>query len=354
MRHRHFHTTRSSLALLALLWLLTAGAVWAQEEEMEVPLLDHAVQEGDTLLAIAIAYNTSVAQLKAVNNLENDDDVIYTGQIVKVPVEEQPTLDCAEEHVVQLGESLWGIAVDYGRTTEGLAEINRIDNQRLIATGQVLCIALRDGPAEAVAANTDGTVFPWGSRPVAGFWYTVNQGDTLAFIGSRYDISAEELRTANALAEATDVEPNQLLWIPGMDAAAESLDSQPWVAQYHDGIELAGPPVLERREREISHFWRESSPHVSVPVDSFSVVWTGEFRFDSDVYRFIGVADHGIRIYIDDDLVLDNWQPQPQSALYADVRMTAGSYAVRVEYREVTGNALVFVAWHVVPAAAVE
>ena len=354
MKHRNLRMAGSSLALLILLWLGTAGAVGAQTAETEESWQDHVVQAGDSLLALAFTYNTSVAQLKAANQMDEDNNILYTGQVIRVPAVEAPALVCAEEHAVQPGESLWEIAAVRATTIAELAAINQIDNPRLIVTGQVLCVALRDGPAEEVATNADGEAFPWGSRPAEGFWYTVNQGDTLAFISSRYNISVEELRTANALADETDVEPHQLLWIPDMDSAAESLDARPWMAQYHDGIDLAGPPILERREKEISHFWLEGSPHASVPVDSFSVVWTGEFGFDSDVYRFIGVADHGIRIYVDDDLILDNWQPQPQSALYADVSMAAGSYAVRVEYREVTGNALVFVAWHAVPAPAVE
>ncbi len=354
MKHRNFRTAGSALALLILLWLGTAGVVRAQTAETEEPWQDYVVQAGDSLLALASAYNTSVTQLKAANQLDEDDNLLYTGQVIRVPAVEPPVLECAEEHTVQPGESLWSIAATYATTVAELAAINRIDNPRLIAVGQLLCLAVQEAAADTGPTAGDGATLPWGQRPVDGFWYTVNQGDTLAWIGARYGISETALRAANALADAADAELNQLLWIPGLGPATGPSAARPWAARYHDGSDLEGPPLLERYESEIGYFWRAGSPHASVPVDSFSAIWTGEFGFDSDAYRFVGVADHGIRIYVDDDLILDNWQPQPQSALYADISMTAGTYTVRVEYREVTGNALVFVAWHAVPATAVK
>ncbi|CAG9860394.1 unnamed protein product [Phyllotreta striolata] len=53
-------------------------------QRIEFPTIDKAVEEGDTLQAIAIKYHCSVAQLKRINNFLNENE-IFAKRVIKVP-----------------------------------------------------------------------------------------------------------------------------------------------------------------------------------------------------------------------------------------------------------------------------
>lgn len=111
----------------------------------------------------------------------------------------KPPEDNVEYYMVQSGDTLSGIAANFGTTYQVLAEINGIENPDLIYPGQVLIIN------KNVAPNDNSIVY-----------YTVQSGDTLweiaeKFLGSgtRY----QEIQTLNDLTGVT-IFPNQVLKIP--------------------------------------------------------------------------------------------------------------------------------------------
>jgi beta-glucosidase len=76
-------------------------------------------------------------------------------------------------------------------------------------------------------------------------------------------------------------------------------------------------------------------------VDHFSVRWTGYFVPEStDDYKFYVSADDGVRLYLDDDRVIDDWQRHGETLDTASKHLTAGQpYKIRLEYFENTGTA---------------
>jgi len=104
-------------------------------------LFVYTVRKGDTLDKIAKTFQTTAVELARINNLK-DKSYIVKGQRLKVPVDEskydfQPkkNKDNMIVHVVGAGETLWGIAVDYGVSLEKLLRWNRLDNPALIRVG---------------------------------------------------------------------------------------------------------------------------------------------------------------------------------------------------------------------------
>ncbi|MEK7122602.1 MAG: PA14 domain-containing protein, partial [Patescibacteria group bacterium] len=61
---------------------------------------------------------------------------------------------------------------------------------------------------------------------------------------------------------------------------------------------------------EAIHFdWRESVPDSAVPADHFSVRWTGWIEAPTtDDYTFTVRVDDGVRLWIDDELLLNEWR----------------------------------------------
>lgn len=99
---------------------------------------------------------------------------------------------------------------------------------------------------------------------------------------------------------------------------------------------------------QLNYFWGSQGPASPVSSyvgsDNFAVRWTGTFDFLETVYEFTAVADDGVRIYVDGDLIVDRWEPNNhQTGLH--YFETPGQYEVVVEYYETTGNANVQVSW---------
>jgi LysM repeat protein len=61
----------------------------------------HLVKQGQTLWSIAIAYNTKIAALTAMNNLAFDNPIIYVGQKLYIPITVKPQTVVPSSTVVE-------------------------------------------------------------------------------------------------------------------------------------------------------------------------------------------------------------------------------------------------------------
>jgi hypothetical protein len=118
-----------------------------------------------------------------------------------------------------------------------------------------------------------------------------------------------------------------------------------WKGEYWSNLDLIGPPTLTRSDRAIDFNWGTSSPGQGIPADSFSARWTRTAAFDGGLYRFRATVDDGVRLYVDGALVIDEWRDGGQREVTAERQLAAGNHAVRVEYYERSGNAVIQVRW---------
>ena len=118
-----------------------------------------------------------------------------------------------------------------------------------------------------------------------------------------------------------------------------------WRGEYFANMVLIGDPALVRNDPEINFVWGPGAPAPELPADNFSVRWTRAATFEEGLYRFHAVVDDGVRIYVDNGLVLESWQDGGQREVTADRKMTVGSHALRVEYYEHGGDAVIRVWW---------
>jgi LysM repeat protein len=187
-------------ALLAQM-LLVVSPVYAQS-----PIV-HVVQRGETLYGIARRYGVSVSAICAANSIA-DPSLIYVGQQVVIPGTSGPSTPAPSgesTHVVQPGENLYRIALRYGTTIMALANANGISDPTQIRVGQTLVIPGGTG-TPAVSPS---------SPPSAGQTHTVRPGETLSAIARRYGVSVWVLARANNLANPSLIVPGQVLVIPG-------------------------------------------------------------------------------------------------------------------------------------------
>ncbi|MCL5666150.1 MAG: malectin domain-containing carbohydrate-binding protein, partial [Patescibacteria group bacterium] len=103
--------------------------------------------------------------------------------------------------------------------------------------------------------------------------------------------------------------------------------------------------VLTRTDSTVSFNWSAGGPGFPVPSDHFSARWQGNFFFENASYEFKVTADDGIRVYVDNNLILDKWIDQSASTYKIAKVLTAGSHLIKVEYYENAGDAVAAVSW---------
>ena len=99
-------------------------------------------------------------------------------------------------------------------------------------------------------------------------------------------------------------------------------------------------PTLTRTEASINYDWMQGSPDPSINVDHFMARWTETQNLAAGTYRFTVTADDGVRVYVDNALVIDGWVDQYNTTYTADKALTAGNHDIKVEYYENTGGAV--------------
>jgi len=105
--------------------------------------------------------------------------------------------------------------------------------------------------------------------------------------------------------------------------------------------------MLTRIDARVSFDWGPYEPDFGVGADNFSVRWTGKVQPEfSEVYTFHTVSDDGVRLWVNNQLLIDNWTVQPATTHSATIALAAGQlYDVRLEYFEATGNAMARLEW---------
>ncbi len=111
--------------------------------------------------------------------------------------------------------------------------------------------------------------------------------------------------------------------------------------EYFNNDSLNGEPALKRTDQQIDFHWGDGSYADSGPVDHFSVRWTGYFlpRTEDD-YKFYTSADDGVRLYLDDALIIDDWRQHGETLDTYSTHLEGGkAHKIRLEYFENTGTA---------------
>lgn len=114
------------------------------------------------------------------------------------------------------------------------------------------------------------------------------------------------------------------------------------LGEYFDNQELKGNPVFIRRDSIIDFIWGTGSPDSRIPVDHFSIRWRGKICLSKEegLSRLKVVSDDGVRVWIDDSLVVNAWHDQAATDYPISINFVPGhSYSIRIEYYENTGGA---------------
>ena len=127
----------------------------------------------------------------------------------------QPPEPQVTVYVVQPGDTLSAIAVQFGTTVDAIAQANGISDPSYIYVGQELQIG---GVAPVAAAAAPASVAPVSSGPApvasSGRTYTVQPGDTLYAIAGRFGTTVDAIVQLNGIADPNLIYPGQVFQIP--------------------------------------------------------------------------------------------------------------------------------------------
>ena len=139
----------------------------------------YQVKRGDTLYNIASKFNTTVDNLKNINNLTSN--TLTIGQNLLVPIfEDNNAEEDYDIYTVQKGDSLWSISRKYDMPVNELIEINKLTNLTL-KIGQQLLVPKQ--VEEDIGENV----------------YVVQKGDTLWSIANKLNIPVNTIKELNNL-----------------------------------------------------------------------------------------------------------------------------------------------------------
>jgi hypothetical protein len=108
-------------------------------------------------------------------------------------------------------------------------------------------------------------------------------------------------------------------------------------------------PRSTRVDAGVNFSWGTQAPTgANVTADNFSVRWTGQVQATlTGNYTFTTTADDGVRLWVNNVLVIDNWVDQgATSRTSAAIALVAGTkYDIRMEYYEHGGDAVARLQW---------
>lgn len=152
----------------------------------------YIVKKGDSLWSIASKNNTTVDNIKKLNNLSSNN--LSVGQVLKLSYDAKKE-DIKESNIytVKKGDSLWLIANKYGTTIDELKNANNLKSNTL-SIGQTLIIPEKKENTNKIS-------------------YVVKKGDSLWLIANKYDTTVEKIKSTNNLKSNT-LSIGQVLVIP--------------------------------------------------------------------------------------------------------------------------------------------
>ena len=314
--------------------------------------------------------------------------LMAVGVLFPTPALAAPALDhsrhteTAQVYTVEPGDSLGSIAMMFGVSQAALMQANMLRNPNMIYVGQQLIVPEHGGMEGDMGGDMGG--------PECATYYTVRRGDTLSEIAQMFGLDTYDVARANGVYDLNEVyvgqdlcipasrgmggpdkgmgmpsmegpqrpmgEPDKGMGMPPMDGPQRPMDgwdrpgkpdlrpTEYWTGTYFTD-KYFGEYAMTRQDLEVNFNWSTGSPFGNANENRFSVRWEKVEFFKGGPYTFYAVADDGVRVYVDDQLIIDAWKIQPATEYKPDIHLGEGPHKLVVEYYEEAEDAQIHVYW---------
>ncbi|MGN7783090.1 glycoside hydrolase family 3 N-terminal domain-containing protein [Niabella sp. 22666] len=119
-------------------------------------------------------------------------------------------------------------------------------------------------------------------------------------------------------------------------------------AAYFSGRDMSGKPDLVRTDATIDFLWTLYAPDAQLNRDFYAARWTGRLTAPQTGNYKIGLeGNDGYRLYINDQLIVDQWQKLSYHTTLKNYSFEAGKkYRIKVEFYETNGNGTIRLVWN--------
>ncbi len=118
-----------------------------------------------------------------------------------------------------------------------------------------------------------------------------------------------------------------------------------WKGEYFDTETPNVTPVIVRDDKAIDFNWGTDAPGLGMPNEHWSARWTRTLSVVPGYYRFTTVTDDGVRLWVDGNLIIDQWAPNDSKPFVGDAYLSAGPHEIKMEYYNLTGGAAAHLTW---------
>jgi hypothetical protein len=132
----------------------------------------------------------------------------------------------------------------------------------------------------------------------------------------------------------------------------ESVPPDRWRAEYFNNDSLSGGASMVRDDGDQALFFdfREAGPgQCGITQTVYSARWSRKAAFGQGIYRFDGLSDGGMRIFVDGQLRFDRWTADATNTANFDLFLEAGNHQIVFEYRRRSARSRGGLSWRQVP-----
>ncbi len=116
---------------------------------------------------------------------------------------------------------------------------------------------------------------------------------------------------------------------------------------YYDGLHFTSY-VFTRVDPQVNFDWGQNSPGAPMGADTYCVRWTGKIYapVSSANYFFYTHSDDGVRLWVNNNLIIDNWTDHAATEDSGRAFLSGGVlYDIQMEFYENGGDALAQLSW---------
>ena len=301
------------------------------EKTVDVAILEDNVAEGSESFGFAIdnvqGGATLLAPRTATVTITDNDSAVYRGN------EYQLIAAQSWEEAQAAAETLGGNLV----TINAAAEEAFL--KQTFGTAEAFWIGINDSDTEGTFewASGESVVYTnWAPGEPNDFGSGQDYGYLNATSSKQWDDSSGDARFKGIVEIGGDNGSDDVT--PGTGNGL--------VGEYYNNADFTSP-VLTRTDTTVNFDWDNGSPDPSIGVDTFSVRWTGRIEpLYSETYTFQTTSDDGVRLFVNDQLIIDKFIDQGPTAHTGTIQLEAGEqYDIRMEYYEQGGGAVAQLAW---------
>ena len=286
--------------------------------------------------------------------------------LITIPVIQDPFAEDGETFAIELSNATGGAAIETSSTTITISDDDTVDPAGLFRFERPMYMIMEGMmPMVSVKVIRDGG----DNGEVTVDYYTESDGAT----------AGEDFTSVSGTLTFADGETEKTIMIPVGDDDIVEDDERFWLyldnptggasvvvsgaqliimdnevgpgsgdglsAQYfsnQDFTDLARVGV----DSQVNFDWGRGGP-AQAGTDTFSVRWTGQVEtMYSEEYTFYTTADDGVRLWVNDQLIIDDWRTHPAEEKSGTISLEAGQkYDIRLEYFEQGGDASVKLEW---------